>query len=80
MGDQLPPEIAKIINEHKYEDPTDWFCKKGFGKPIAVENAPDPKDKKAAAKALAQEKAKEREAQKNQLDKEYKIYQEKMEQ
>merc|ERR1719232_1537339 len=50
MGDQLPPGIAKYINEQKYEDPTDWFGKKFAGKPICAEEKPDPKEKKAAAK------------------------------
>ena len=68
MGDLLPPEIARIINENRYEDPTDWFCKKFFAKPIAVET--ERKVTKSAAKD--KEKDKEREAQRLQYEKEYK--------
>ena len=57
MGDLLPQEIGRIINENKYDDPTDWFCKKFFAKPIAVEN--DVKPKKGSAKEKDREKDRE---------------------
>ena len=83
MGDLLPPGIvliAKPINEQKYEDPTDWFCKKFAGKPIAVIESPDPKEKKAKAKELAKEKEKAREEQKIKLEIDYKAYEEQQKQ
>ena len=55
MGDLLPPEIARIINENRYEDPTDWFCKKFFAKPIAVET------ERKVAKSAAKDKEKDKE-------------------
>lgn len=63
MGDLLPADIARLINEYKPEDPTDWFCKKFSAKPIPVENAP---------KKGAKEKEKEREAQRDKAEKEQK--------
>ena len=59
MGDLLPTNIARIIDAAKLDDPTDWFCKKFFAKPIVMETElPSQKPKKSSAK----EKEKDKEA------------------
>ena len=37
MGDSVPAEISRLIEQAKLEDPTDWFGKKFYSKPIIVE-------------------------------------------
>ena len=59
----MPTNIARIIEAARLDDPTDWFCKKFFAKPIVMESEqPNQKTKKSSAKD--KEKDKETKAEK----------------
>ena len=63
MGDQLPSNIARLIEVAKLDDPTDWFTKKFFSKPIVVETEqPTQKPKKSSNKEKDREAKAEKEA------------------